>query len=164
MKQRTAVINGEHIAIEWNETGDKLEAMVNGRRYELSVRALSAASSWFGWDGRSVEAVVTPRDQGYEVSIGGHRILVEFLESTKRPTRHRGAADRGIIEVRAPMPGKVVKILRDSGEVKAREGIVIIEAMKMQNEIRSPKDGRIVDLGVVEGDAIGSGDLIARVE
>jgi biotin carboxyl carrier protein len=89
---------------------------------------------------------------------------VEFLESNKRAARHRGSAAGGIVEVRAPMPGKIVRVLRSTGEVKAREGIVVIEAMKMQNEIRSPKDGRIVEISVAEGDALASGDLIARVE
>jgi biotin carboxyl carrier protein len=51
-----------------------------------------------------------------------------------------------------------------SDEVRAQQGIVVIEAMKMQNEIRSPKAGRIVELAVAEGDAVGLGQLIARVE
>ena len=63
------------------------------------------------------------------------------------------------------MPGKIVRVLSsESDQVKAKQGIAVIEAMKMQNEIRSPKDGRIVELAVSEGDAVGLGDLIARVE
>jgi biotin carboxyl carrier protein len=63
------------------------------------------------------------------------------------------------------MPGKVVRVLAGESEsVRAQQGILVIEAMKMQNEIRSPKAGRIVELTVAEGDAVALGQLIARVE
>ena len=119
---------------------------------------------WFGWNGLSIQALVTPQDQGYMVSIGGNRIPVEFLESAKKSRRHGGASD-GLIEVRAPMPGKIVRILCAMDDrVEAHQGIVVMEAMKMQNEIRSPKAGRVVQLNVKEGDAVKLGDLIAQVE
>ena len=165
MRERTAVIGNEHVAITWTESGGTLKATVNGREYELEVRRLGAGAFWFGWNGRSAEGVVTPQNEGYGVSINGHHIHVEFLESSKRPHRQGAAADSGAVDVRAPMPGKVVRVLAGRlDQVRAQQGIVIIEAMKMQNEIRSPKEGRIVELKVAEGDAVGLGQLIARVE
>jgi biotin carboxyl carrier protein len=165
MKERTAVIGNEHVAIVWTESGGTLKATVNGREYELEVRRLGTGAFWFGSSGRSAESVVTPQNDGYEVAINGYRIHVEFLESSKRPHRQGAATDSGAVDVRAPMPGKVVRVLAGkSDEVRAHQGIVVIEAMKMQNEIRSPKDGRIVELTVAEGDAVGLGQLIARVE
>ena len=63
------------------------------------------------------------------------------------------------------MPGKIVRILCAADDrVEARQGIVVMEAMKMQNEIRSPKAGRVVQLNVREGDTVKLGDLIAQVE
>jgi biotin carboxyl carrier protein len=165
MKERTAVIGGEHVAITWNASGNKLEATVNGRKYQLQVRKLEDGGFWFGWNGRSIETIAIAKDDGYEVSINGRQIQVEFLESRKRSRRHGAAAQSGVIEVRAPMPGKIVRVLLGKADqVKAKQGIVVIEAMKMQNEIRSPKAGRIAELTVAEGDAVGLGALIARVE
>jgi len=63
------------------------------------------------------------------------------------------------------MPGKIVRILRAQGdEVEPNQGIVVMEAMKMQNEIRSPKRGKVAQLSVKEGDAVKLGDPIAQVE
>jgi biotin carboxyl carrier protein len=63
------------------------------------------------------------------------------------------------------MPGKIVRILRRQGdEVEANQGLVVMEAMKMQNEIRSPKRGKVAQLNIAEGDAVKLGDLIAQVE
>ena len=69
------------------------------------------------------------------------------------------------IASRKAKSGKIVRILcaRDD-RVEAHQGIVVMEAMKMQNEIRSPKAGRVVQLNVKEGDAVKLGDLIAQVE
>jgi biotin carboxyl carrier protein len=164
MKQRTAIIGGERFDVAWTETESSVEATVNGRSYRLEKHRLHGNAVWLGWNGASVEAVVTQRETGYEVFIRGKRIFVEFEDSRRKATRHGRTAD-GVASIRAPMPGKIVRVLRgQSAEVEANQGIVVMEAMKMQNEIRSPKRGRIVQLNVAEGDAVKLGDLIAQVE
>jgi biotin carboxyl carrier protein len=63
------------------------------------------------------------------------------------------------------MPGKIVRVLQTEGaQIEAHQGIVVMEAMKMQNEIKAPKGGRIAKLNVAAGDAVNLGDLIAQVE
>jgi len=63
------------------------------------------------------------------------------------------------------MPGKVVKVLvREGDSVQANQGLIVIEAMKMQNEVKSPKSGVVRKLGVKESAAVNSGDLLAIVE
>jgi biotin carboxyl carrier protein len=63
------------------------------------------------------------------------------------------------------MPGKVVKVLVKPGdEVKARQGLVVVEAMKMENELRSPKDGRVAEVLVAEGASVEAGRLLVVVE
>lgn len=164
MKRRTAIIGGEHVEVTWNETESEVEATVNGRTYRLDKRRIDGGTVWLGWNGISMEAIVAPQDAGYEVSIRGKRIPVEFVESGRRARRH-GAVSDGAVSVRAPMPGKIVRVLLEKdAEVKAGQGIVVMEAMKMQNEIRSPKQGKIVELRVAEGNAVKLGDLIAEVE
>ncbi|HXF43638.1 MAG TPA: acetyl-CoA carboxylase biotin carboxyl carrier protein subunit, partial [Pyrinomonadaceae bacterium] len=69
--------------------------------------------------------------------------------------------DSGSVELKAKMPGKVVKVLRQIGdEVQAGEGILIIEAMKMQNELSSPKNGKIIDLPVADGATVAAGQKL----
>ena len=71
----------------------------------------------------------------------------------------------GTQRVLAPMPGKVVKVLVKVGdEVKARQGLVVVEAMKMENELRSPKDGRVVEVVASEGMPVEAGRLLVVVE
>ena len=165
MKHRTAVVAGERVEIAWNDTGNTVEATVNGRTYKLEKHVVGAQVYWFGCDGRSIEAVVAQRDTGYEVSILGHRISVDFLDSVKPGRGRRAVIHSGVAEVRAPMPGRIVRLLvGKADEVEARQGIVVMEAMKMQNEIRSPKRGKIIELNVAEGDAVNLGDLIARID
>ena len=80
----------------------------------------------------------------------------------------RGAAlaqAAGVQQVLAPMPGKVVKVLVAVGdEVKARQGLVVVEAMKMENELRSPKDGRVTQVLVAEGVSVEAGRPLVVVE
>jgi biotin carboxyl carrier protein len=164
MKRRSAIISGQRVEITWEEKTDRIIANVGGRAYDLEKRELGPGKYWLGGDGLSIEAFVTVRDQQFEVSVGNKRISVEFVDSSRK-LRRPGASGDGIAEVRAPMPGKIVRILSTKGtEVEANQGIVVMEAMKMQNEIRSPKRGRILQLSVAEGEPVGLGDLIARVE
>jgi pyruvate carboxylase len=75
-----------------------------------------------------------------------------------------GGAD-GPRPVKAPMPGRVVRVLVAAGEeVSEGQGVVVIEAMKMQNELKSPKTGRVTRVGVDVGDTVGAGDVLAVVE
>jgi len=165
VKQRTAIIAGERVEIAWSDTANAIEATVGGRTYKLETRKLGSGVYWFGWNGRSVEVAVTEREPGWEVSIHGQRVAVEFADSGKAPRRHSSADSKGVAEVRAPMPGKIVRVLLEEGDaVEPQQGVVVMEAMKMQNEIRSPKGGRVRELKVKAGDAVNLGDLIARVE
>ncbi|HEY5675844.1 MAG TPA: biotin/lipoyl-containing protein, partial [Myxococcales bacterium] len=66
--------------------------------------------------------------------------------------------------ISAPMPGKVVKVLVKVGdEVKDGQGLVVVEAMKMENELKSPKAGKVTELHAVEGAAVESGAKLAVV-
>ena len=164
MKHRSAIIAGKQVDLSWAETESTVEATVGDRVYKIEKRRLGSGSLWFGADGISVEIAVVPTETGYEVSIGGNRILVEFVDSSRK-VRRKGPDAAGVAIVRAPMPGKIVRVLRHQGdEVDAHQGIVVMEAMKMQNEIRSPKRGKVAQLNVDEGDEVQLGDLIARVE
>jgi biotin carboxyl carrier protein len=92
----------------------------------------------------------------------------EFVVSVIDPRRYRKGAGsilaEGRQQVTAPMPGKVIRVLVKPGDtVKAGQGIVVVEAMKMQNEVKSPKAGTIEKLLIVEGQPVNAGDALAVV-
>src|SRR5581483_7539498 len=101
----------------------------------------------------------------YLVSLLGRQIPVEILDTRNALRRAAQHGQEGVAQVRSPMPGKVNKVLAAEGtEVEAHQGIVVLEAMKMQNEIKSPKKGIVKKVSVKEGAAVNAGDLLATVE
>lgn len=115
-------------------------------------------------DGRSFEAHV--REAGSEVIVTIHGRDFAFRVDDPRQWRKRGAAleAEGKQQVVASMPGKVVRVLVAAGQaVNGGQGIVVVEAMKMQNELRSPKTGKVERLLVVEGQAVSAGDVLAVI-
>ena len=83
--------------------------------------------------------------------------------------RHRRSSAESSIEGRqslvAPMPGRVVRVLVKAGdEVAASQGVIVVEAMKMQKEIKSPKSGRVVEVRVAEGETVNANQVLAVVE
>ena len=116
-------------------------------------------------DGRVFEARVWPASDGLRIAVGG----VEYLAQNDDPRQWRrggrsSAALEGCQNVTAPMPGKVVRILVKGGEkVALGQGLLIVEAMKMQNEIKALKDGTIEKMIVQEGQPVNAGELLAII-
>jgi len=112
-------------------------------------------------EGNSWEARVT----GDEITIDGHRFGFE-IEDPRQWKRTGGAAEaHGRASILAPMPGKIVRVLAKVGdEVTAGQGIVVVEAMKMQNEMKAPKDGRVTSIEVKENDSVTAGAILAVIE
>jgi biotin carboxyl carrier protein len=162
----TAIIDGDRLEIELIRADDKvIEAETGGRKYILDVRAVEPGVYWLQWQNRSIEISLTPNGDAYAVSMAGKRINVEVIDARAalRKAAHQGQI--GTVELRAPMPGKVVKMLVSEGDpVETNQGLVVIEAMKMQNEIKSPKKGIVRRLGVKEMAAVNAGDLLVIVE
>jgi biotin carboxyl carrier protein len=103
---------------------------------------------------------------GDGVVIDGRRYGFEVKDPRSlQGRRGAGAGTEGPRPVKAPMPGRVVRLLVEVGEdVEEGQGVVVIEAMKMQNELKSPKAGRVVRVGAGVGDTVGSGDVLVVVE
>ena len=162
----TAIVQGQNVEIEFNrKPHGVIEAQIGGRTYKLEGKAVEAGTYWLTQDNESLEIGVSPGVDGYIVSLHGRRIPVEILDTRTALRRAAQHGQDGVVQIRAPMPGKVIKILvADGTEVEANQGIVVLEAMKMQNEIKSPKKGVVHKLGVKEGSAVNAGDLLATVE
>lgn len=97
--------------------------------------------------------------------VGSERFAAEVRDPRSLRGRTRAGDDHGPRKIIAPMPGKVVRLMvRERSEVEAGAGVAVVEAMKMQNEIKSPKKGTIQKVLVSEGTTLNAGDVLAIVE
>jgi biotin carboxyl carrier protein len=100
-----------------------------------------------------------------EVIVNGERIPVAARDKKHLRGQTGAAAASGQAKLLAPMPGKVVRVLLNAGdEVAARQGVMVVEAMKMQNEVQSPKAGKIAEIKVSEGQTVNAGEVLAVIE
>ena len=100
-----------------------------------------------------------------EIVVNGRRFPVSVRDKKHRPAQAESAAASGKAILVAPMPGKIVRVMCAVGdEVEANQGLLVVEAMKMQNETLSPKAGKVVELRVVEGQTVNAGETMAVVE
>ena len=134
---------------------------VNATTWSLLIRAEDGTA-------RSVEAVVVPRagNGTVDVHIDGHRIPVDLRIGLGRTARDAGSVHgTGPQRVTAPMPGKIVRVLVNPGDaVEARQGLVVVEAMKMENELRATRPGRVRDVFVTTGQSVEAGTALVVVE
>jgi biotin carboxyl carrier protein len=161
------------------------DIVIDGKQYRLDLKQIDGH-----WacriDGREVEVdavlvqsnVLSLRiaNEAYEVKserVGGEtRIWVgsqPFVGEVRDPrslrSRGHAADEQGPKKLTAPMPGKIVRVLVSEGaNVDAGSGVLVVEAMKMQNEVKSPKKGTIQKILVGEGAAVNAGDVLAIVE
>jgi biotin carboxyl carrier protein len=161
------------------------DVSINGKNHRLELNRADGRWSC-RLDGRDVEvdAVLARPDvlslrignQAYEVKcervgseshiwVGSVRFAVEVRDPRSLRSRARAVDDHGPRKLTAPMPGKIVRVLATQGaEVDAGAGVLVVEAMKMQNEIKSPKKGTIQKILVSEGATVNAGDVLAIVE
>jgi biotin carboxyl carrier protein len=133
---------------------------VHAARTDLGVSLLFAA------DHRGVDAAITPRAAG-ECLVQLPRLSIAAVVDGRRFERAgpSDSAGHGEQRVKAPMPGRVVRVLVKPGDtVAARQGLVVVEAMKMENELTVPRGGRVKEVAVAEGASVEAGRLLVIVE
>ena len=158
---------GERVKISLRESGEGIyEITLDGRTVHVdAVRSGPTVYSVIE-DGRQFEAMVDEKGaHGFDVLVAGRLFHLESLdERTQLLAQTASAAPTGPQSIVAEMPGKVVKISVASGEaVREGQGVVILEAMKMENEIPSPIAGTVKDLPVGEGQTVEAGTLLFTV-
>jgi len=115
--------------------------------------------------GRMYEARVEETPDGLVVVVDGHRFEIDVQDPRRWRSKTAGLGSEGIAAVRAPMPGKVVRVLVTPGDaVEAGQGLVVVEAMKMQNEMKAPRAGRVLKISAQAGAAVAAGDVLATIE
>jgi biotin carboxyl carrier protein len=145
------------------QTFDVHAADVDGQALSLLVGSTTAQGA-----GRSLPAVVvagrTPGE--LQVAVHGRTLPVQVVAGERSRRRGGGPGDAsGPQRIIAPMPGKVVRVLVAPGDhVQPKQGLVVVEAMKMENELRAARAGRVVSVSVVEGQSVDAGAVLAVVE
>ena len=160
-------INGRSYRVELQRGEPGYACRVDGR--EVALESLSAEREvlWLLIGGRSYEARREAQANGaMQIVIRGRRYAAEVRDPRAlRGRRAAASAGTGPIRLLAPMPGKVLRVLKAEGaEVEAGEGVVVVEAMKMQNEIRSPRKGVVRKILAAAGTAVIAGEALAVVE
>jgi biotin carboxyl carrier protein len=167
---RRRLVDAQRSGRDWIVTVDGRVMRVNlarvGARWSMLVRAIQdespagpAAEVEWAHGGRSHEvALDTRRDGSRGVWIDGRVVPLTLLDRRSRVARSRRsplAGTAGPVLVPSPMPGRVARLLVSPGEVvAARQGLVVVEAMKMENELRAPRAGTVAEVRVRQGDAV----------
>ncbi|HEY4222352.1 MAG TPA: acetyl-CoA carboxylase biotin carboxyl carrier protein subunit [Myxococcota bacterium] len=154
---------------------DHFHMTLDGRRYEVDARKMPSQIVHILLDHRSydvdLERIAKKSDTldgRVHVRVRGRVLRFEILDE-RRIKMKEAQGFRfdvgGVANIDSPMPGKVIKILKKEGDdVKEGEGVLVIEAMKMENELRAPKAGTVKEIRVKEGDAVESGARLAQIE
>jgi len=166
MRQFTATAGGKEHEI----TVDDNTVRVGERVLALDARTLEPGSYSILVDGKSYMVEVDGKVPDLTIHLCGHTITLNLLDARRKmlaqaAARTAGAAQAGPTVVRSPMPGKVVKVLvKEGDDVKSGAGVMVVEAMKMENELRAPRDGKIVKVLVHDGQTVESGEELAQIE
>jgi biotin carboxyl carrier protein len=161
------VINGARRSVEFTPQTNgtaRVTFTVDGRLVEADAVRLSRGAYSILLDGRSLEVTTEETSDGFLMRTNGREFQVEIIDPRSwRRRRGAGIELEGRQQLVAPMPGKIVRVLVAAGQqVSAGQGLLVIEAMKMQNEIRSPKSG-IVEKLAREGQTVNAGEILAIV-
>ena len=159
-----ADIDGHQISLEVEQRNGRVLATISQRSYDLEVVSLEPGVYLMFLGDQVREARVWSADaNSLRVTLGGRLFRASIIDRKhRRTTEHR---PEGQQQLRAPMPGKVVRVLlRPGDEVSTGQGVIVVEAMKMQNEIKSPKSGRILEIRVAEGATVNANQVLAVVE
>ena len=156
---------GRTRSVELARDGRRLTGTLDGHAVEADAVEVGPGIYSIVIAGAAIEAQVESAASGLTITVGGRRMAARVVDPRQWQGRRGGAVEaEGRQQIVAPMPGKVVRVLVQQGEhVDAGSGLLVVEAMKMQNEIRSPKTGTVERLVVTEGQAVNAGEVVAVV-
>jgi biotin carboxyl carrier protein len=157
------------LEVDIRREGERVFATVDGRPYELIVQSARPGLYLIISEGMVFECRVDGGQKAAEASdvfVGTDHFPITLTDPKRLRSAHSAAGHaEEAARIIAPMPGKIVRILVEPGaSVEAGAGIVVVEAMKMQNEMKSPKAGTVISLNVEVGATVNGGDVLAVIE
>jgi biotin carboxyl carrier protein len=161
------LINNVRRIVELEREADKWRISLDGNIVDGDVVEIAPNIFSVLLNGKCHEIRITPTASGrLTLQTGRHEFTAEVVDPRAwRGRRHRALEAEGRQQIVAPMPGKIIRVLVQVGEkVQAGQGLLVVEAMKMQNEIRSPKSGIVERLAVKEGQPVNAGETLAWID
>lgn len=165
-----ATLKGAEHDFELEELGAHSYAlMLGGRRFEVDLRRVGAGSFSVLIGNRSFDFDVTLDGEEMVVASRAGAWRVGIINERRRATREAekrlGREVSGRVELKAMMPGRVVNVLvKPEDEVASGQGVLTVEAMKMENEIKTPKAGKVIEVRVTAGQTVEKGEVMAVIE
>ncbi|GIU82191.1 MAG: biotin/lipoyl-binding protein [Acidobacteria bacterium] len=158
-----AEIQGERFEVELKLEGEKVFAKVADRKYELEASEVEKGVYLLKHNNRVYEIYVDPDGNA---NVGNHSLQIKIIDPRRlRDFDKGGFSVEGRAEIKTAMPGKVVRVLvKEGDQVKSGDGVIVVEAMKMQNEMKSPKDGTVKEVRFSEGDTVNAGEVLVVIE
>jgi biotin carboxyl carrier protein len=166
----TAEIDGESREVQIKLDGARVFAEVDGRSYDIEARVSAPGHHLLLVDGRvyecRIDAADAARRETAEVHIGSRAFAVTLIDAKRlRVGQSASAQADGKAQIVAAMPGKIVRVHVEQGQqVAAGDPIVVVEAMKMQNEMKSPRAGTVTLLQAQAGATVNAGQVLAVIE
>jgi biotin carboxyl carrier protein len=158
-----ATVDGRTFRVQVRQEGDGYEVTVDGVSLKFDLAEISGSFASLIVGGLSLDVGLEKRSDGYRVHLSDETYTVALAEASRDGARAVRQAD-GPTRLAAPMPGRVVKVLVEEGqEVVAGEGLVVIEAMKMENELKASRGGSVRKVAVHQGQAVEAGALLVVV-
>ena len=162
--------DGETLELQLQKQGNSsdytyaLEGRENGSE-SASVIGISPGVFSVLLGARSFTVYLSKDGEGVKALIGNTRLRIAVSDARDRRMGARTNAASGPMEIRSQMPGKIIKVLVTPGSaVTAGQGLLVVEAMKMQNEMKSPKDGIVTKIQAEEGATVGAGEPLIVIE
>src|SRR5579862_5535300 len=155
-------VDGKNYRLELRQAEGRWQCRLDGHDVEVDAMLVRQDVLSILIDGKSYE-VKRERNAGeLYIWVGGERHATELRDPRSlRGRRDSGEDDQGPRKLIAPMAGKIVRVLmQENAEVEAGQGVLVVEAMKMQNEIKSPKKGIVRKIVASEGTAVNAGDVL----
>ncbi len=160
-------IDGRIIAAELTATNGAAQLKVGEQTHEASVSQPEPGFFVVQLNNHVYRCALEKSPSGEtEVIVNSRRILVTVRDKKRlRGIAGGSAGATGKVSLISPMPGKIVRVMLSAGdEVAANQGVLIVEAMKMQNEVLAPKAGKVAEMRVAEGQTVNAGEILAVIE
>jgi biotin carboxyl carrier protein len=152
--------------VELVRSGSGWRCKLNGREFDLDAALVGDGRLSLLIDGKSYAVKQEQSGGENNIVVGRERFSAAVRDPRSLGSRGtRAGSEGGVKKITAPMPGKVVRVLAPAGkDVDAGQAVLVIEAMKMQNELKAPKKGKVSKLHVEQGAAVEAGQILAEIE
>jgi biotin carboxyl carrier protein len=158
-------VDGRPVRVEVRKGPGGYLVVLDGVSKTVEARTLGRSLLSLIVDGESHLAAVERRPGGYTVHLREDTVDVELGEAAREGPVPGRKASSGPLRISAPMPGRVVRVLVEPGQqVQAGQGVVVMEAMKMENELRAPRPGRVAEVHARERQAVETGALLVVLD